>query len=136
MPNEFGGPSAVGYGTTPRLVPGPGEVLTRVAGAAFNPSDVGLRSGLLRGVPPVGPPFVLGADVSGTVESVGGGTAGFASGGRVIGRLDRGGAAAEYAVVAAPVSVPLAETAAGRHHKRSWSAGRGVSARDAAGPDR
>ncbi|MFI6519448.1 NADP-dependent oxidoreductase [Spirillospora sp. NPDC050679] len=116
--NEFGGPSAIEYGTTPRPAPGPGEVLVRVAGAAFNPSDAGLRSGLLRGVLPVEPPFVIGADVSGTVEAVGGGADGFAPGDRVIGRLDRGGAAAEYAVgtaadlVAAPVSVPLAEAAA------------------------
>ncbi|MBO2454058.1 NADP-dependent oxidoreductase [Actinomadura barringtoniae] len=104
---EFGGPDVIGYEEVPRPVPGPGEVLVKVAGAAFNPSDIGARSGLLREVLGHEVPMVLGVDVSGTV-----------AGEPVIGRLDRGGAMAEYTVAAAdllvraPASIPLAEAAA------------------------
>ncbi|MFC9324118.1 NAD(P)H-binding protein [Kitasatospora sp. NPDC057015] len=87
----------------PRPVPGPGEVLVRVAATSFNPSETALRAGRLRDVLAVPLPYTLGWDVSGTVVEVGGDVRGFAVGDRVLGRLDGGGAAAEY--VAAPVGV-------------------------------
>ncbi|WP_218010045.1 NADP-dependent oxidoreductase [Actinomadura kijaniata] len=114
----FGDPSVITYTRVPRPVPGPGRVLVRVAATSYNPSDVGLRSGALRGILPVEPPFVLGTDVSGTVAATGPGVTAFAPGDRVVGRLDGGGAAAEYAVAAeteltaAPAAVPLAVAAA------------------------
>lgn len=76
-----------GYKTFPvlreveRPVPGPGEVLLKVAGAGACHSDVGLfhdfegdPTGLLT------PPFVLGHETSGWVEEVGPGVTGFSQG--------------------------------------------------------
>ncbi|MBB2949035.1 NADPH:quinone reductase-like Zn-dependent oxidoreductase [Actinoplanes lutulentus] len=100
-----------------RPSPGPGEVQLRVAGTSFNPSEVGLRRGLLRSVVEVGLPYTMGWDVAGTVSELGPGVHGWAVGDRVIGRLD-GGAAADYAVapasalVRAPATIPLAHAAA------------------------
>jgi NADPH:quinone reductase-like Zn-dependent oxidoreductase len=96
--------------------PGPDEVLLRVAATSFNPSEVGLRRGLLRSKMDVGFPYTMGLDVAGTVTTTGRDVRGVAVGDRVIGRLD-GGAAAEYAVAPAkilaraPRSVPLADAA-------------------------
>ncbi|MGI5242620.1 NADP-dependent oxidoreductase [Dactylosporangium sp. CA-139066] len=93
---------------------GDGQVLVRVAGTSFNPSEIGLRNGWLRGVFEVGLPYTFGWDLAGTVVGGGGG---FADGDAVVGRVD-GGAAAEFVVaepsglVRAPVAVPLAHAAA------------------------
>lgn len=116
--HEFGGPDVIGYEEVPRPDPGPDEAVVKVAGASFNPSDVGARLGLLREALGHELPMVLGADVSGTVTEVGQGVNAFAAGDAVIGRLDRGGAMAEYTVAAAdllvraPAAVPLADAAA------------------------
>jgi NADPH:quinone reductase-like Zn-dependent oxidoreductase len=97
-------------------VPGDGQVLVRVAGTSFNPSEIGLRNGWLRGVFEVGLPYTFGWDLAGTV--VNDNTAdGFAAGEPVVGRIS-GGAAAEFvvvepsALVRAPGVVPLAHAAA------------------------
>ncbi len=98
--------------------PGPGEVLIRVAATSFNPSEMTLRSGLLQDVLPLTLPYTFGWDVSGTVVQLGPGASGYSVGDRVIGRLDEGGAAAEYAtaradvLVTAPATVPLTDAAA------------------------
>ncbi|MFI6093602.1 NADP-dependent oxidoreductase [Streptomyces sp. NPDC051218] len=63
-------------------------------------------------------PYTLGWDVAGIVAEIGAGAERFAVGDRVIGRLDGGGAAAEYVrapaavLTAAPESIPLAHAAA------------------------
>ncbi|BCJ58496.1 NADPH:quinone reductase [Micromonospora endophytica] len=101
-----------------RPVPGRGDVLIQVAATSFNPSDVGLRRGLLRSVVPLDLPYTLGGDVAGTIVEVGDSVHTFAVGDRVIGRLDTGGAAAEYVtaaadtVVTAPTAVSLPYAAA------------------------
>ncbi|MFB9893333.1 zinc-binding dehydrogenase [Planobispora takensis] len=116
--HAYGGPEVIRHEEAPIPEPGPGEVLVRVAATSFNPSEAALRSGLLRQVLPVAFPYTLGWDVSGTVAAVGPGVTRWAPGDRVIGRLDGGGAAAEYVaapagvLVAAPVSVPAADAAA------------------------
>jgi NADPH:quinone reductase-like Zn-dependent oxidoreductase len=113
--HEHGGPDVIRYEDVERPAAGAGEVLLKVAAAGFNPADVGDRSGRFRSVPL---PFTLGFDVAGTVDRAVGPDLGFASGDRVIGRLDHGGASAEYAVVPAdllvraPDSIPLADAAA------------------------
>jgi NADPH:quinone reductase-like Zn-dependent oxidoreductase len=114
--HEFGDVSVIRYEEAPMPVPGPGEVLVKVAAASFNPSDVGFRSGLLQAFLPVELPAVLGAEVSGVVVEAGG--TGFTVGEEVIGRLDRGGASAEYVAVPAallaraPRTIPLIHAAA------------------------
>jgi NADPH:quinone reductase-like Zn-dependent oxidoreductase len=64
MRRRGNGPEVIQYGETARPSPGPGEILLEVAGASFNPADIGDRSGEFRSVPL---PFVLGFDVAGTV---------------------------------------------------------------------
>ncbi|WP_328623893.1 NADP-dependent oxidoreductase [Streptomyces sp. NBC_00353] len=116
--HEYGDASVVRYDAVPRPRPAFGEVLVHVAATSFNPTEAALRAGLLHAFFPVDLPYTLGWDVAGTVAEIGAGTEGFAVGDRVIGRLDSGGAAAEYVrapaavLVAAPASIPLANAAA------------------------
>jgi NADPH:quinone reductase-like Zn-dependent oxidoreductase len=113
--HEYGGPEVIRYEDVEKPSAGNGQVLVKVAAAGFNPADRGDRSGRFRSVPL---PFTLGFDVAGTVEDVAEPIAGIAQGDRVIGRLDHGGASAEYAVVpaevlvGAPESIPLPDAAA------------------------
>jgi NADPH:quinone reductase-like Zn-dependent oxidoreductase len=115
--HRYGDVSVIRQDEIPRPVPGEGEVVLRVAATSFNPSEVGLRRGLLHSVAPLDLPYTLGSDVAGTVTALGKGVHPLAVGDRVIGRLD-GGAAAEYAIaatevlVAAPTAIPLAHAAA------------------------
>jgi hypothetical protein len=110
--HEYGGPEVIRYEDVEKPTAGRGEVLVKVAAAGFNPADGGDRSGRYRSVPL---PFTLGFDVAGIVDEP---IAGLAQGDRVIGRLDGGGASAEYAVapaeilVRAPDSIPLPDAAA------------------------
>ncbi|MFF3439513.1 NADP-dependent oxidoreductase [Streptosporangium sp. NPDC002721] len=116
--HRYGDASVIRHDDIPRPAPGPEEVLIDVAATSFNPSDIGLRRGLLRSVLPIDLPYTLGWDVAGTVAEVGDGVRTLAPGDRVVGLLDGGGAAAEYVVapaetlVAAPAAVPLAHAAA------------------------
>lgn len=113
--HEYGGPEVIRYEDVEKPTAGEGQVLIKVAAAGFNPADRGDRSGGYRSVPL---PFTLGFDVAGTVEDVAEPIAGIAAGDRVIGRLDRGGPSAEYAIapaevlVRAPESIPLPDAAA------------------------
>ncbi|WP_433287387.1 NADP-dependent oxidoreductase [Micromonospora sp. CA-244673] len=115
--HEYGDASVIRYEDVPRPAPGPGEVLTRVAASSFNPSEMALRSGLLRSILPLNLPYTLGWDVAGTVVEIGSDMHTLAVGDRVVGRLD-GGGAAEYVaapadtLVPAPVAIPLANAAA------------------------
>ncbi|MFZ3471755.1 NADP-dependent oxidoreductase [Streptomyces sp. 4.24] len=99
--HAYGGPGVLRLEEVPRPVPGPGEVLVEVAATSFNPSELALRAGLLSGVLPLEFPHVPGWDLAGTVVG---------TGARVIGRLDAGGAAAEYAAVPAELLVPAPES--------------------------
>ncbi|MFH8622999.1 NADP-dependent oxidoreductase [Streptomyces vietnamensis] len=116
--HEYGDASAIRHDSVPRPRPAFGDVLVRVAATSFNPTEAALRAGLLHAFLPVDLPHALGWDVAGTVAEIGAGVEGFAVGDRVVGRLDDGGAAAEYVrapaavLVAAPASVPLAHAAA------------------------
>ncbi|GAA0944334.1 NADP-dependent oxidoreductase [Nonomuraea longicatena] len=115
--HDFGGPEAIRHDRVPRPVPGPGQVLVRVAAAGFNPSDTGFRGGLMRGVVPVELPFTLGSEASGTVVQVGAGVTHLRVGDPVTGRTD-GGATAEYLtadaalMVRVPSVLPLTHAAA------------------------
>ena len=65
-----GGPDVLQVVEMPVAEPGPGEVAVRVAAAAVNPTDIGMRSGAY-GRPTWDPPYVPGMDAAGTVEAVG-----------------------------------------------------------------
>ncbi|WP_228638040.1 alcohol dehydrogenase catalytic domain-containing protein [Microtetraspora sp. AC03309] len=111
--HEYGDASVISLDEVPVPKPGPGEVLIRVAATSFNPSEVGLRMGLLEDTLGVTLPHTLGWDVAGTVVT---GAGDLAPGDRVFGLID--GAAAEYAVAKAsvlaraPERIPLADAAA------------------------
>lgn len=116
--HEVGGPEVLRIEQIDQPTPAAGQVRLRVAASAFNAADNGMRAGFLP--IPVKLPHVPGYDVSGTIDAIGDGVEGFAVGDAVIGFLpmtDDGGAA-EYVVapadsiVAAPMSVPLADAAA------------------------
>lgn len=65
----------------PRPIPGPGEVLLKVAGAGACHSDIGIFHDFERGqVPAIVPPFTLGHETSGWVEELGPGVKGFEKG--------------------------------------------------------
>jgi NADPH:quinone reductase-like Zn-dependent oxidoreductase len=114
---EFGGPEAVRIVETG--VPGPGarQVRIRVAAAALNPVDAGVRAGVFGGA---GEQLGLGWDVAGTVDATGEGAA-WSVGDEVV-ALDYGmvkslGTHAEYVVVdtdavaKAPVTVDAVHAA-------------------------
>lgn len=104
--HEYGGPAVIRIDDIAPPVPGPGEVLIRVAATSLNPTETALRSGRLAAMFALDLPVTLGWDVAGTVD-----------GEPVVGMLDAG-AAAEFAVaptaalVPAPATVPLADAAA------------------------
>ncbi|MGW0801724.1 NADP-dependent oxidoreductase [Nonomuraea sp. NPDC002799] len=114
--HDYGDASVIRHDRIPIPRPGPGEVLIEVAATSFNPSEIGLRRGLLRGILPITLPHTLGWDVAGTVTETGPDVTAVAPGDRVFGQID--GAAAQYAVASAavlapaPAGVPLADAAA------------------------
>ena len=92
----------------PRPVPGPGQLLVRVLGAAANFPDVLMCQGTYQVRPAL--PFTPGVELCGEVIESGPGTAGFVVGDRVIGGavLPSGGFA-EYALMDAARSFPAPE---------------------------
>ncbi len=78
---RFGGPELFELRDVPAPVPGPGELLVRIAYSGTNPVDAKLRqNGSWAGLVP---PVVLGYDASGVVERIGPGVAAFAAGDEV-----------------------------------------------------
>lgn len=110
--HEFGGIDVLRYEDADRPIPGPGQVLLEVAGAAFNPIDTWIRAGQLVDVFPVTLPHTLGIDVSGTVIALGGDVSGFTVGQKVIGLLPipGGGAMADFALAPAEILTPAPTT--------------------------
>ncbi|GGL63937.1 NADPH:quinone reductase [Streptomyces fumigatiscleroticus] len=112
----LGGPEVLREVRVERPAPRPNEVLVRVRATGLNPTDFKHRA---RGGFLGEPPFVLGWDVSGTVEAVGVGAALFAPGDEVFGMLPYPfghGAHAEY--VTAPARA-FVRKPAGLDHVRA-----------------
>jgi NADPH:quinone reductase-like Zn-dependent oxidoreductase len=82
---EFGGPEVLEVKEVERPKPIPTEVLVRVTAAGINPVDWKTRERGGRREAIGDPPMILGWDVAGTVEQVGGGVTRFAPGDRVFG---------------------------------------------------
>ncbi len=110
--DRFGGVDALSARDGPPPAPGPGEVRIAVRAVGFNPVDCKARRGETGGTPPM----VLGRDVSGVVDAVGGPDAGFAVGDAVYARANA--AYAESIVVPAalaarkPAALSFAQAAA------------------------
>jgi NADPH:quinone reductase-like Zn-dependent oxidoreductase len=104
--DELGGPDVLKLVTLPIPEPGVSEILVRVHAAGVNPIDGAQRqTGAFVGEPP----FVLGWDVSGTVEAVGLGVTLYKPGDEVFGLLpfpQGHGAYAEYVVGPTRAFVP------------------------------
>jgi NADPH:quinone reductase-like Zn-dependent oxidoreductase len=118
--HAYGDGDVLVYEDADRPVAGPGQVVVKVAGAAFNPADAGIRGGYLQQAFAVTFPHIPGFDVSGVIAEVGEGVSGWGAGDAVVAFLPVGGdgAAAEYAaapaeaLAAAPRTVELADAAA------------------------
>ncbi|WP_192254814.1 NADP-dependent oxidoreductase [Mesorhizobium silamurunense] len=96
---SVGGPDVLFVAERPDPSPKPGEVLVRVKAAGINPVDGAVRGGFY---PLLGePPFILGWDISGTVEAVGAGVTAFKVGDEVFGMPRFPKQAGAYAELAA-----------------------------------
>ena len=114
--HEYGGPEVLKFEEYPDPVPGPGEVLVRVAAASVNPLDYKRRAGLTKDYYPIKFPGLIGVDMAGTVVKIAPGVEGFSVGDRVFAMADN--TYAELCVVKAavlakvPTGLDLIEAAA------------------------
>jgi NADPH:quinone reductase-like Zn-dependent oxidoreductase len=112
--NSVGGPEVLVIADRPDPAPRAGEVLVRVRAAAINPVDGSVRSGRysLLGEPP----FILGWDISGTVEALGPGVTGLKVGDAVFGMPRFPKQAAAYAELAVSPADEIAPKPQGIDH--------------------
>jgi NADPH2:quinone reductase len=89
----------------PVPVPGPGEVLVRVAAAGVNFGDVSQAHGTFLGGPR--PPYLAGFEAAGEIVAAGAAVTGLAPGTRVIGVGIGCGAFAEYTALPAAAAMPV-----------------------------
>jgi NADPH:quinone reductase-like Zn-dependent oxidoreductase len=115
--NSVGGPDVLVIANQPAPTPKAGEVLVRVKAAGINPVDGAVRAGYY---PLLGePPFILGWDISGTVEALGAGVSGFAVGDEVFGMPRFPQQAAAYAELAAVPADEIALKPKGADHTQA-----------------
>ncbi len=99
--HQYGGPEVLKFEDYPDPVPGPGEVLVRVAAASVNPIDCKRRAGLTKDFYPTHFPGLIGIDMAGTVIETGPGVEDFSAGDQVFAMADN--TYAELCVVNAAV---------------------------------
>src|SRR6202161_1588915 len=99
--HQYGGPEVLKLEYYPDPVPGPGEVLVRVAASSVNPIDYKRRAGLTKDFYPMTFPGLIGVDIAGTVVKIGPGVEGFSVGDQVFAMADN--TYAELCVVKAAV---------------------------------
>ncbi|MBT2551722.1 quinone oxidoreductase [Arthrobacter sp. ISL-5] len=100
-----GGPEVFERVDVARPVPGPGQLLLRVAAAGLNFIETYQRSGVYA----VDYPLVPGVEAAGTVEEIGAGVTGFAPGDRVA-TTEGTGSYAEYMVLDADKALPVPDS--------------------------
>lgn len=116
---SFGAPSVIKLERLPVAEPGENELLVKVCAASVNPVDYKIREGKYPAVKSDKLPYVLGRDVSGTVEACGPGMSDWRPGDEVYAMLgiDRG-TYAEHVIIKAneaarkPTSLDHTEAAA------------------------
>lgn len=101
---EAGGPEVLHEATRAVPIPGPGEVLVRVAFAGVNGPDLMQRRGLYP--PPAGASDLLGLEIAGEVVGAGDDVSGWRAGDAVC-ALTNGGGYAEYCAVDARHCLPI-----------------------------
>src|SRR6202050_5709420 len=99
--HQYGGPEVLKFEEYPDPVPGPGEVLVRVAATSVNPVYYKRRAGLTKDFYPIHFPGLIGVDMAGTVVKLGPGVEGFSVGDHVFAMADN--TYAELCVVKAAV---------------------------------
>jgi len=104
---DFGGPEMMQYDDIDTPTPGDGQLLIRVHATSVNRPDVIQRQGNYP--PPPGDSEVLGLEVAGVVESVGGAGSRFKPGDRVV-ALVGGGGYAEYTLALEGHCMALSES--------------------------
>ena len=114
-----------GYGTTEvvklneieKPQPTENEILVKVAATTVNPMEIKVRSGFFKGQIPINFPYTPGADVAGTVQTVGDNVTRFKVGDKIF-ATTFGGTYAEYIAIDAdkattiPANITLNEAAA------------------------
>jgi NADPH:quinone reductase-like Zn-dependent oxidoreductase len=114
--HQYGGPEVLKFEDYPDPVPGPGEVLVRVAATSVNPIDYKRRAGLTKDFYPLTFPGLIGVDLAGTILKGGPGVEGFFVGDKVFAMADN--TYAELCVVKAamlakvPMGLDLIQAAA------------------------
>jgi NADPH:quinone reductase-like Zn-dependent oxidoreductase len=86
--HQYGGPEVLKFEDYPDPVPGPGEVLVRVAATSVNPIDYKRRAGLTKDFYPMKFPGLIGVDIAGTAVKLGPGVEGFSVGDQVFAIAD------------------------------------------------
>jgi NADPH:quinone reductase-like Zn-dependent oxidoreductase len=86
--HQYGGPEVLKFEEYSDPVPGPGEVLVRVAATSVNPIDCKRRAGLTKDWYPIKFPGLIGIDIAGTVVKIGPGVEGFSVGDQVFATAD------------------------------------------------
>jgi NADPH:quinone reductase-like Zn-dependent oxidoreductase len=99
--HQYGGPEVLKFEEYPDPVPGPDEVLVRVAATSVNPIDYKRRAGLTKDFYPMTFPGLIGVDIAGTVVKIGTGVEGFSAGDQVFAMADN--TYAELCVVKAAI---------------------------------
>ncbi|MEM9918390.1 MAG: NAD(P)H-quinone oxidoreductase [Bacteroidota bacterium] len=99
-----GGPEVLTIGEWEKPVPGPNEILVKVAATALNRADTLQRRGMYP--PPPGASPILGLEMAGTVVGKGPGAERWAMGDRVCALLS-GGGYAEYVVLHEGLALPV-----------------------------
>ncbi|GAA2157858.1 NADP-dependent oxidoreductase [Kitasatospora kazusensis] len=120
---QYGGPEVVEYLELPDPKVGPDSVLVRVRAAGVNPVDWKIRDGHLDGVLDVHFPLIMGWDVAGVVQAVGGAVTEFEPGDEVIGYVRKD--AVEHGTYAELVSAPV-RTLARKPAALDWAAAGGL----------
>src|SRR5260370_38707580 len=82
--HSYGDSGVLVYEEADRPVADAGQVVVKVAGAAFNPVDVAIRAGLLPQVFPVAFPHIPNFDVAGAIPEAGEGVTGWGAGHTVV----------------------------------------------------
>src|SRR5258708_8364450 len=117
--HSYGDSGVLVYEDADRAAAGTGQVVVKVASAAFSPLDVAIRAGFVQQVFPVALPHIPNYDVAGVITEAGEGVNDWSAGDAVVAFLPMTapGAAAEYVAAAAGAlagaarSVDLADAA-------------------------
>ncbi|PBC72071.1 NADPH:quinone reductase-like Zn-dependent oxidoreductase [Streptomyces sp. TLI_235] len=120
---QYGGPDVVEYTDVPDPKVGPDSVLVRTKAVGVNPVDWKLREGHLDGIMDVHFPLIMGWDLAGVVQAVGGGVTEFAPGDEVVGYVRKD--SAEHGTYAQLVAAPV-RTLARKPASLDWAQAGGL----------